>query len=58
MLKRIVIGLLWLAAHQQGKPSQVLNAGDGFAEGKDTNHWVQNAGDETAEWITVDVFKN
>lgn len=47
-----------LTSHPQGKPVQVLNAGDGLAEGKEANHWVQNTGNETAEFITVDVFKD
>ncbi len=47
-----------LTSHPQGKPVQVLGAGDGLAEGKDANHWVQNTGNETAEFITVDVFKD
>ena len=47
-----------LTSHPQGKPVQVLSAGDGLAEGKDANHWVQNTGNETAEFITVDVFKD
>jgi quercetin dioxygenase-like cupin family protein len=47
-----------LTSHPQGKPVQVLGAGDGLAEGKDANHWVQNTGSDVAEFITVDVFKD
>jgi len=46
-----------LTSHPQGKPDVVLHVGDGLAEGKDSNHWVQNTGSEPAEFITVDVFK-
>jgi quercetin dioxygenase-like cupin family protein len=46
-----------LTSHPQGKPDVVLRTGDGLAEGKDSNHWVQNTGSEPAEFITVDVFK-
>ena len=46
-----------LTSHPQGKSEVVLRAGDGLAEGKDSNHWVQNTGSEPAEFITVDVFK-
>jgi len=46
-----------LTSHPQGKPEVVLRAGDGLAEGKDSNHWVKNTGSEPAEFITVDVFK-
>jgi quercetin dioxygenase-like cupin family protein len=47
-----------LTSHPQGKPVQVLSAGDGLAEGKDANHWVQNTGNDKAEFITVDVYKD
>jgi quercetin dioxygenase-like cupin family protein len=46
-----------LVSHPQGKPEVILRPGDGLAEGKDSNHWVQNTGSEPAEFITVDVFK-
>jgi quercetin dioxygenase-like cupin family protein len=46
-----------LVSHPQGRPEQTLRAGDGLAEGKESNHWVENTGNETAEFITVDVFK-
>ena len=46
-----------LVSHPQGKPEVVLHPGNGLAEGKESNHWVQNAGSEPAEFITVDIFK-
>ena len=46
-----------LVSHPQGKPEVILGPGDGLADGKDSNHWVQNTGSEPAECITVDVFK-
>ena len=46
-----------LTSHPQGKAEVVLHPGDGLAEGKESNHWVQNTGSETAEFITVDIFK-
>ena len=43
--------------HQEGKPTTVVRAGDGIAEGKDTTHWAENKGSVPAVWIAVDVPK-
>jgi quercetin dioxygenase-like cupin family protein len=43
---RVIKGTL--TSHPQG---MVLRAGVGFAEGPDSNYWVQNTGDEPAEFI-------
>ena len=41
--------------HQEGKPDQVANAGEGFAEGRSTSHWGENTGNGPAVWIAVDI---
>jgi quercetin dioxygenase-like cupin family protein len=41
--------------HQQGKPDQVLRPGGGFAEGRSTTHWAENAGKTPAVWVAVDI---
>ena len=41
--------------HQDGKPDQVANAGEGFAEGRSTTHWGENTGKGPAVWIAVDI---
>ena len=43
--------------HQEGKPTTVVRAGEGIAEGKDTTHWAENKGTVPAVWIAVDVPK-
>src|SRR5258708_33329824 len=43
--------------HQDGKPTTVVRAGDGIAEGKETTHWAENRGSMPAVWIAVDVPK-
>lgn len=47
-----------LTSHPQGKPAVVLRAGVGFAEGKDSNYWVQNTGSEPAEFIWLPVYES
>jgi len=42
---------------QEGKPDLVANPGDGFAEGRATTHWGENAGKVPAVWIAVDIPK-
>jgi quercetin dioxygenase-like cupin family protein len=41
--------------HQDGKPNQVVNAGDGSSEGRSTAHWGENTGTGPAVWIAVDI---
>ena len=41
--------------HQADKPDLVIRAGEGFAEGKATTHWVENRGSIAAVWIAADV---
>ena len=43
--------------HQQGKPDVIVRPGDGFAEGRATTHWGENAGKVPAVWIAVDIPK-
>jgi quercetin dioxygenase-like cupin family protein len=43
--------------HQEGKPDQILNPGDGSAEGRATTHWAENTGKVPAVWIGVDIPK-
>jgi quercetin dioxygenase-like cupin family protein len=47
-----------LTSHPQGKPEVVLRAGDGLAEGKDSNYSVQNTGSEPAEFIWLPVYES
>ena len=47
-----------LTSRPQGKPEVVLRAGDGLAEGKDSNFWVQNTGSEPAEFIWLPVYES
>jgi len=47
-----------LTSHPQAKPEVVLRAGDGLAEGKDSNFWVQNTGSEPAEFIWLPVYES
>lgn len=41
--------------HQEGRPPQVANPGDGFAEGRATTHWGESTGHVPAVWIAVDI---
>jgi quercetin dioxygenase-like cupin family protein len=41
--------------HQTDKPDLIVRAGEGFAEGKATTHWVENRGSVSAVWIAADV---
>jgi quercetin dioxygenase-like cupin family protein len=43
--------------HQEGKPNQVLNPGEGSAEGRATMHWAESTGKVPAVWIGVDIPK-
>lgn len=43
--------------HQDGKPPAVVRPGGGFAEGRATTHWAENAGKEPAVWVAVDIVK-
>ena len=43
--------------HQEGRPTTVVRAGEGIAEGKDTTHWAENRGSVPAVWIAVDIPK-
>jgi quercetin dioxygenase-like cupin family protein len=43
--------------HQEGRPSVVVNPGEGFAEGRATTHWAENTGSVPAVWIGVDIPK-
>ena len=42
---------------QEGKPDQVLRAGEGMAEGRGPRHWAENTGKVPAVWIGVDIPK-
>jgi quercetin dioxygenase-like cupin family protein len=41
--------------HYEGRPPQVANPGDGFAEGRATTHWGESTGSVPAVWIAVDI---
>jgi quercetin dioxygenase-like cupin family protein len=43
--------------HQEGKPDQILNPGEGSAEGRATTHWAESTGKVPAVWIGVDIPK-
>ena len=43
--------------HQEGKPDQIANPGEGFAEGRATTHWAESTGKVPAVWIGVDIPK-
>jgi quercetin dioxygenase-like cupin family protein len=43
--------------YQEGKPNQILNPGDGSAEGRATAHWAESTGKVPAVWIGVDIPK-
>jgi quercetin dioxygenase-like cupin family protein len=46
-----------LTEHIEGVGTHVHKAGESWTEGKDTNHWAENAGDKPAVVVAVDVFK-
>jgi len=41
--------------HQDGKPNQVVNAGDGSSEGRSTAYWGGKPVTVGAVWIAVDI---
>jgi quercetin dioxygenase-like cupin family protein len=46
-----------LVSRSPGNPDLVISPGGGHTVGMADNHWVQNRGTETAEWIVVEVAK-
>jgi quercetin dioxygenase-like cupin family protein len=46
-----------LTSRSSGKPDLVITPGGGHTVGMADNHWVENLGTETAEWIVVEVAK-
>ena len=44
--------------HQTDKPDLIIRAGEGFAEGKATTHWVENRGSVSAVWVAADIPRN
>jgi quercetin dioxygenase-like cupin family protein len=46
-----------LTSRSLGKPDLVITTGGGHTVGMADNHWVENRGTETAEWIVVEVAK-
>jgi quercetin dioxygenase-like cupin family protein len=46
-----------LTSRSPGKPDMVITAGGGHTVGMADNHWVENRGAETAEWVVVEVAK-
>jgi quercetin dioxygenase-like cupin family protein len=42
---------------QEGKPDQVLRAGEGMAKGRGPKHWAENTGKVPAVWIGIDIPK-
>lgn len=43
--------------YQEGQAPVVVRPGGGFAEGRTTTHWAENAGRVPAVWIAVDIPK-
>jgi quercetin dioxygenase-like cupin family protein len=41
--------------HQTDKPDIIIRAGEGFAEGKATTHWVENRSSVSAVWVAADI---
>jgi quercetin dioxygenase-like cupin family protein len=46
-----------LTSRSPGKPDVVFAPGGGHTAGMADNHWVENRGTETAEWIVVEVAR-
>jgi quercetin dioxygenase-like cupin family protein len=46
-----------LISHSPGKADLVITAGGGHTVGMADDHWIENRGAETAEWIVVEVAK-
>ena len=46
-----------LTEHREGSEAKDHPAGDTIAEDKDTVHWAENKGSDTAVVVAVDVFK-
>jgi quercetin dioxygenase-like cupin family protein len=46
-----------LTSRSPGKADIVITVGGGHTVGMADNHWVENRGAETAEWIVVEVAK-
>lgn len=46
-----------LTEHVEGAGTHVRKPGDSWSEGKDTVHWAENTGTETAVVVAVDLFK-
>lgn len=46
-----------LSEHREGGGDHVRHQGESWTEGKDTVHWAENKGSETAVIVAVDVFK-
>lgn len=46
-----------LTEHVEGVGTHLRKQGDSWSEGKDTTHWAENTGNETAVVVAVDVFK-
>lgn len=46
-----------LTEHIEGVGTHVHRAGESWTEGKETNHWAENATDKPAVVVAVDVFK-
>jgi quercetin dioxygenase-like cupin family protein len=46
-----------LTSRSPGKPDLVITPGGGHTVGMADNHWVENLGTETAEWIVVEVAR-
>jgi quercetin dioxygenase-like cupin family protein len=47
-----------LTSHLQGKPEMVLRAGVGLAQGKGSDCWIQNTGNEPVEFIWLPVYES
>jgi quercetin dioxygenase-like cupin family protein len=46
-----------LTSRSPGKPDMVITTGGGHTAGMADNHWIENLGTETAEWIVVEVAR-
>jgi quercetin dioxygenase-like cupin family protein len=47
-----------LTSHPQGKPEVVLRAGVGLADNENSNFWIQNTGNEPAEFIWLPIYES
>ena len=47
-----------LTSHPHGRPEAILHAGDGLVEIDDANYWIENTGNEAAEFFFLNVHDN